>query len=86
MHWLPLLWIAVLLLICVQVCWTMFGPRFHRDWSFLKYCTVLAQTATLYVMAAVTLPQQVDEDGATSPRTSTGIIAGASPSFSPRWS
>ena len=60
-HWLPVLWAALLLLIYVQVWWSMYGLRLHRDWTFLAFSAVLAQTATLYVMAAVALPEQVDE-------------------------
>jgi hypothetical protein len=62
-HWLPLLWAGVLLLIYVQVWWSMYGLRLRREWTFLGFVTVLAQTATLYVMAAVALPEQIDEAG-----------------------
>jgi len=62
-HWLPLLWAGVLLLIYVQVWWSMYGLRFRRDWTFLAFVIVLAQTATLYVMAAVALPEQVADTG-----------------------
>jgi hypothetical protein len=62
-HWLPLLWAAVLILIYVQVWWSMYGLRLRREWTFLGFVTVLAQTATLYVMAAVALPEQIDESG-----------------------
>jgi hypothetical protein len=60
-HWLPLAWAALLLLIYVQVWWAMYGLRFRREWTFVAFGIVLAQTATLYVMAAVALPEQVDE-------------------------
>ena len=60
-HWLPLLWAAILLVIYVQVWWSMYGLRFRHDWTFLAFGIVLAQTATLYLMAAVALPEQVDE-------------------------
>ena len=60
-HWLPLLWAAILLVIYVQVWWSMYGLRLRHDWTFLAFGTVLAQTATLYLMAAVALPEQVDE-------------------------
>ena len=62
-HWLPLLWAAVLLLIYVQVWWSMYGLRLRREWTFLAFSIVLAQTATLYIMAAVALPEQVEEGG-----------------------
>src|SRR6476469_1989859 len=61
-HWLPLLWAAVLLLIYVQVWWSMYGLRFRRAWTFLAFGIVLAQTATLYVMAAVALPEEIERN------------------------
>jgi hypothetical protein len=59
--WLPLLWAAVLLVIYVQVWWSMFGLRHVREWTFASFLAVLAQTGTLYLMAAVVLPEQVDD-------------------------
>lgn len=61
--WLPLLWAALLLLVYVQVWWSMFGLRHYREWTFLPFLTVLAQTGTLYVMAALVLPEEVEESG-----------------------
>src|SRR3954471_23039506 len=49
--WLPLLWAAVLLVIFVQVWWSMFGLRNYREWNFVSFLLVLAQTCTLYMMA-----------------------------------
>jgi hypothetical protein len=57
--WLPLLWAGVLLLIYVQVWWSMFGLRHVSEWTFASFAAVLAQTGTLYLMAAVVLPEQV---------------------------
>ncbi len=62
-HGLPLLWAGVLLLIYVQVWWSMYGLRLHQDWTFLAFSAVLAQAAALYLMAAVVLPELVDEAG-----------------------
>jgi hypothetical protein len=61
--WLPILWAVSLLVIFVQVWWAMFGLRTRRDWTFFEFSIVLAQTATLYVMAAVALPEDVPESG-----------------------
>lgn len=61
--WLPLLWAAVLLVIYVQVWWAMFGLRQVREWTFLAFLIVLGQAIALYMMAAVVLPEQVDDDG-----------------------
>jgi hypothetical protein len=63
LHWLPLLWAGLLLLIYVQVWWAMYGLRLRREWTFLAFVVVLAQTATLYVMAAVALPEEVEASG-----------------------
>ncbi len=57
--WLPLLWAVVLLLIYVQVWWSMFGLRHVSEWTFPAFAAVLAQTGTLYLMSAVVLPEQV---------------------------
>jgi len=62
-QWLPLLWAAILLLIYVQVWWSMYGLRLQREWTFFDFSIVLAQTATLYVMAAVALPEEVETTG-----------------------
>lgn len=62
-YWPPLVWAGVLLLIYVQAWWSMFGLRTHADWSFLAFSVVLLQTVTLYMMAAVVLPEQVDDRG-----------------------
>ena len=59
--WLPLLWAGVLLVIYVQVWWSMFGLRNVRDWTFASFLIVLAQAGTLYLMAALVLPEQIDE-------------------------
>ncbi len=62
-HWLPLLWAGILLVIYGQVWWSMYGLRLRHDWTFFAFSVVIAQTATLYLMAAVALPEQVDEAG-----------------------
>jgi hypothetical protein len=59
-YWLPLLWTAVLFVVYVQVWWTSFGLRQRPAWSFLDFLIVLTQTATLYLMAALLLPEQVE--------------------------
>jgi hypothetical protein len=62
-YWPSLVWAAVLLLIFVQAWWAMFGMRRHTDWTFFTFLMVLLQTVTLYMMAAVVLPEEVDEAG-----------------------
>jgi hypothetical protein len=58
--WLPLLWAAVLLIVFVQVWWSMFGLRTYGDWTFFGFLLIMAQTCTLYMMAALVLPEQVE--------------------------
>ena len=62
-YWPALLWAAILIVIDVQVWWTMFGLRARKDWTFVAFFVVLLQTVTLYMMSAVLLPEQVDERG-----------------------
>lgn len=62
-YWPALLWAGILVVIDVQVWWTMFGLRGHTNWTFIAFFAVLLQTITLYMMAAVLLPEQVDERG-----------------------
>jgi hypothetical protein len=61
MDWLPLVWAGVMLVIFVQVWWSMFGLRMYRDWTFFGFLLVLSQTCTLYMMAALVLPEQIEE-------------------------
>ena len=56
-YWPPLVWASALLVIYVQVWWTMFGLRSYADWTFGAFLVVLLQTVTLYMMAAVILPE-----------------------------
>lgn len=62
-YWPPLVWAALLLVIYVQVWWSMFGLREHCAWTFGAFFVVLLQTMTLYMMAALVLPESVDERG-----------------------
>lgn len=62
-YWPPLLWAGVVLIIYVQVWWTKFGLRTQTEWSFLLFVVVLLQTTTLYMMAALVLPDRGEEEG-----------------------
>lgn len=61
--WIPLLWALLMLVVYMQVWWAMFGLRSHEHWTFLKFFFVLLQTVTLYMTAAVVLPEQLEEQG-----------------------
>lgn len=63
LYWPPLVWAGLLLVIYVQAWWSMFGLRTRTDWSFLTFLVVLLQTVVLYMMAALILPETVDESG-----------------------
>jgi hypothetical protein len=60
-YWPPLLWAAVLVVIYVQVWWSMFGMRAYANWSFFTFFVVLLQTVAVYMMAAVVLPEEIGE-------------------------
>ncbi len=62
-YWPPLLWAGVLLIIYVQTWWSMFGLRLHANWTFVAFLVVLLQPMTLYMMAAVVLPEFVEVTG-----------------------
>jgi hypothetical protein len=57
-YWPPLLWSGILLIIYVQVWWSMFGLRSYTSWTFLAFLVVLLQTIMLYMVAAVVLPDE----------------------------
>ena len=56
LYWPCLLWAIVLLVICVQEWWAMFGLRNHSPWTFAGFSVVLAQTVVTYLIAALALP------------------------------
>ena len=60
-YWPPLLWAGLLILIYVQSWWSSFGLRSFENWTFFGFFVVLLQTVMLYMMAAVVLPEQIDE-------------------------
>lgn len=57
-YWPALVWAALVLVICVQVWWAMFGlsQRTASQWNFLDFSLVLLQTVPLYLMAGLALP------------------------------
>ena len=54
-------WALFLLLVHVQTWWTIFGLRSHLSWTFLEFAVLLLQPITLYLLAALTLPQSAAE-------------------------
>lgn len=52
----PLIWSGLVLLLVVQHWWSSFGLASRSEWSFGPFATVLVQTALLYMMAGLVLP------------------------------
>ena len=55
-YWVPVLWAVIVLVICVQTWWAMFGMRNLREWTFVGFALVLLQVLTSYMQAAFILP------------------------------
>lgn len=57
-YWPALVWAVLVLVLCVQVWWAMFGlsQRPAARWTFLDFSLVLLQTVPLYLMAGLVLP------------------------------
>lgn len=49
-------WAVMLLVMHVQTWWSMYGMRYHEDWTFLEFVVVLLQPIVLYLLATITLP------------------------------
>jgi hypothetical protein len=56
LYWVPLLWAAIVLVICVQAWWAMFGLRGVTEWTFLAFAVVLLEVLAIYMQAAFILP------------------------------
>ncbi len=52
----PLGWAALLLIISVQMWWSMFGLSRHGEWTFLQFAMVLLQVVLLYLLTALVFP------------------------------
>lgn len=56
MYWVPVAWAAIVLVVCVQSWWAMFGLRGVREWTFPAFAVVLLQATATYMQAALALP------------------------------
>ena len=56
LYWPTLLWAALVLLMCVQSWWAMFGMRQLTGWKFQQFGVVLLQTILTYMLAGLVLP------------------------------
>ena len=59
-YWPTLAWVGLLLLIHVQSWWAMFELRGHQGWTLLTFGVVLLTPVSLYLMAALVLPDVAD--------------------------
>ena len=52
----PLIWSVLILLMVAQHWWSSFGLAGRADWTFAMFATALVETALIYMMAALVLP------------------------------
>jgi hypothetical protein len=62
MYWPVAVQMASVLLISVQVWWSMFGMRSVQHWTFADFLIVLAQSIAVYLMAAFITPELAGDD------------------------
>jgi hypothetical protein len=61
-YWLPIAWASIVLLICVQAWWAIYGLRLVREWTFLSFAVVLLQVIAVYMQAAFVLPDLTGDE------------------------
>ena len=62
MYWPVIVWAALLLLICTQHWWSMFGLRHRQDWTFPQFAMVLLNVIFIYMVAGLVFPDFFGED------------------------
>jgi MFS family permease len=55
-YWPVIAWAALVLLVCFQNWWSMFGMRLRHDWTFQQFAMVLLQTILIYMVAGLVFP------------------------------
>src|ERR1700724_1082160 len=60
-YWPVIAWAALLLLVCFQNWWSMFGMRLRHDWTFLQFSMVLLNTILIYMLAGLVFPDLFGE-------------------------
>ena len=60
-YWPVIAWAALLLLVCFQNWWSMFGMRLRHDWTFLQFAMVLLNTILIYMLAGLVFPDLFGE-------------------------
>lgn len=61
-YWPPVLWAVLLLVICVQEWWALFGYRDYPEWTFVGFSMVIAQVVGTYLIAALVLPDVAGDE------------------------
>lgn len=56
LYWPSLVWSAIILAMVAQHWWASFSLAGRGDWSFAAFAAILIQTALMYMMAALVLP------------------------------
>src|SRR5262252_7039781 len=60
-YWPAIAWAALLLLICFQHWWSMFGLRDRHEWTFQQFAMVLLNVVFIYMIAGLILPDFVGQ-------------------------
>jgi len=55
-YWPVVGWAALLLLVCFQHWWAMFGMRHRQDWTFEQFGIVLLNVIFIYMVAGLVFP------------------------------
>jgi hypothetical protein len=55
-YWPVILWAALLLLVCFQHWWAMFGMRHRHDWTFQQFGMVLLNVIFIYMVSGLVFP------------------------------
>jgi hypothetical protein len=60
-YWPVIGWAVLVLLVCFQNWWSMFGMRNRHDWTFEQFAIVLLQTILIYMLAGLVFPDFLGE-------------------------
>ena len=55
-YWPTEVWSVLILLICTQMWWAMFGLRDQHDWTYGEFVALLGQTVFIYLSSALIYP------------------------------
>lgn len=60
-YWPVIGWAVLVLMVCFQNWWSMFGMRYRQDWTFQEFAVVLLQTILIYMVAGLVFPDLFGE-------------------------